>query len=329
MYIIILSSFLFVQSLYAITPERCKTQEQISQEQTKKSTQNAHTIDFQNKKNLQQITAMQRKVIYKHLLKSGIKKSIAKQVFNLTFLEKPISSGKAQPESTMTIDVYISKFLKHEIIAKGFFMQYSKELNEAEEKYDVDKEIITALITMESLAGLRKGEINILNALFTLSYTSSRSEFFTAELVAAFQLMENSKYHFTFETNGSWAGAMGYSQFMPSSVLNYAVDGNSDGIVDIINNPVDAIHSAANYLQNAKWQRNEPVLKELTAQEIAKIEICTAINKPYEDGKLLLPEILPNERLFVVYNNYNSIIRWNRSFLFAYTANHIAQNLKK
>jgi membrane-bound lytic murein transglycosylase B len=334
MYIMLFLPIALINLAFAIVPERCKAQTSLVQDNKnpkQKNTKKAiepQEIAFDNKKLLAKQLASHRAAMYKGLIKNGITKENAKKVYKLNFLEKPVSSAKSQPEFVMTIDLYTSKFLKHEFVAKAFFHEHLDVLNDAQTQYGVDKEIIVALITMESLAGYRKGDINILETLFTLAYTSKRREFFTKELLAAFKLMQSPEYHFHLDTKGSWAGAMGYSQFMPSSVLNYAVDGDKNGVIDIINSPIDAIYSAANYLNKAGWKYGEPVVIELTTEELQHIDVCAAIDKPYEGGKFVLQETNPNERFFVVYNNYNAIIRWNRSFLFAYTANKIASTLK-
>lgn len=332
MYLIFVLPFVLLSSVFALIPEQCQMQEAVAVAKKNNNTKSMpikKVLDFKKKASINKATKQHQKSIYKILRKKGVSKKIASYVFKLKFLQKPISSAKSQPELLMTIDVYQSKFWKHKIVAKNFYEKYQENLKEAEIKYNVDKEIITALITMESLAGRRKGNINILNALFTLSYASPRSEFFKSELVYAFKLLESKKHNFKTNTRGSWAGAMGYSQFIPSSVWHYAVDGSGDGKIDIINNPIDAIHSAANYLNKAKWQKGGVVTKELTVEDLKNLYVCSAINKEYDGGKLILPEAKPKERFFVVYNNYNSLIRWNRSFLFAYTAEQIADNLKR
>lgn len=319
---------LLCQSAYALIPARCGEVEKTDAPSTSKKAQ-LQEVAFNNKTLLAKQLNDHRKTIYRVLVKQGISAKNAKQVYRLEFLERPIASSKAQPEFTMTIDAYTSKLLRNELIAKSFMQEHMQTLLNAEQKYGVDKEIIVALITMESMAGRRKGDIRILDSLFTLSYSSRRSSFFTDELVAAFKLMESGKHNFAFETTGSWAGAMGYTQFMPSSLLHYGVDGDNDGMVDIINNPRDAIYSAALYLNKAGWKYGEKILKEISEADLSGVDICSAVNKPFEGGKLTLQEASPRERFFIVYNNYNSILRWNRSFLFAYTAHTISQKLKE
>lgn len=325
-----LAMLLLYQNAYALIPHRC-------QEHTKhQSVSNAKIkpkqktdIAFNNKSLFAKQLGGHRTKIYQTLLKNGISVNSAKRVYKLQFLERPIASSKVQPEFTMTIDIYVSKFLRHESIARSFMQEHLSVLTDAEQIYNIDKEVITALITMESMAGHKKGDIHVLNTLFTLSYYSRRSNFFTDELVAAFKLMESKKYNFVFETKGSWAGAMGYTQFMPSSVLHYGADGDNDGVIDIINNPRDAIYSAAMYLSKAGWKRNEKILKEMMPEELTNIDICSTIDKSFENGKLILPENEPKERFFIVYNNYHSILRWNRSFLFAYTVHTVSERLKQ
>ena len=159
-------------------------------------------------------------------------------------------------------------------------------------------------------------------------YNSKRNKFFLKELISSFKLLSSNKYYFQNGTLGSWAGAMGFVQFIPSSVLAYAVDGDGDNKIDIINNKIDAIHSAANFLKHAKWQKGQPIMQEIPKKQLRKVNICKTLNKPFHNGTLLLAEIKPKERYFITYNNYKTLLRWNRSFIFAYTIQQISQSLK-
>ena len=193
------------------------------------------------------------------------------------------------------------------------------------------KEAIVSLILIESNLGENKGKLNIMDALFTMShpYNSTRNKFFTNELIAAFKLLSSEKHYFRNNLMGSWAGAMGFTQFIPSSVLAYAVDGDADGKIDIINSKIDAIYSAANYLAQAKWAFNKSIMKEISKDELQNIDLCKTLGESFQDGTLFLAQITPDERYFITYNNYQTIIKWNRSFVFAYTVHLLSSELKK
>ncbi len=293
----------------------------------KKPTKQKAKINFSNRKILKQQTQEHRNNLYKILIDNKVPKNIAKYVYKLNFLKKPTIKYKNQPEFKLKIDSYAKIFLRKIPNAQKFLQNNIDTLNAVEKKYSVNKESIVALILMESNLGKNKGKMNVFDALFTMShkYTSSRTKFFTNELVSAFKLLASKNYFFRNNAMGSWAGAVGYVQFIPSSILAYAVDGNGDGIIDIINNKDDAIHSAGNYLKNAKWQYNKPIMQEISKPEG---DICSMINKPYQGGKLFLAE-LDNERYFIVHNNHNTLLRWNRSFLFSYSVHSLSNKLKE
>jgi membrane-bound lytic murein transglycosylase B len=288
-------------------------------------------IDFSNKKILKQQTKEHRQYVYKVLIENKISPRIAKYAKKLNFIERPTVESKNQPEFTFTLESYTSRFIKRTPSAKKFLENNLEAFIEAEKQYGVDKEAIAALMLIESNLGGNKGKLKILDALFTMShpYNSSRNTFFTNELVATFKLLSSNNYYLRSNTMGSWAGAMGYVQFIPSSVLAYARDGNGDGKIDIINNKIDAIYSAANYLKNAKWQKGQTIVQEIHKSELSNINLCKDLNKPYQDGTLVLAEIKPEERYFITYGNYNSLLRWNKSFVFAYTVQLIIDELKK
>lgn len=289
------------------------------------------TINFAEKDILKEQTKEHREFIYQTLLQNGIPKQIAQYAHKLNFIERPTVESKNQAENTSTIDTYTKKFLQRLPRAREFLNNNITHFVDAEKKYGVDKEAIASLILIESNLGENKGKLNIMDALFTMShpYNSSRNKFFTTELVSAFKLLSSEKHYFRNTLMGSWAGAMGFTQFIPSSVLSYAVDGDKDGKIDIINSKIDAIHSAANYLSQAKWELNKPVMKEVSKEELANVDICKTVGQPFQDGKLFLAQVNPEERFFVVYGNYQTIIRWNRSFVFAYTVHLLSTELKK
>lgn len=131
-------------------------------------------------------------------------------------------------------------------------------LNQIEETYRVDKEVVVAIWGLESAYGAVRGNTNVIEAMATLAFEARRGEFFEEQLVAALQILEAGD---TAPRNmtGSWAGAMGHTQFIPTSFLDYAVDGNGDGRRDIwSDNPTDALASTANYLRSFGWTLGQP-----------------------------------------------------------------------
>ena len=308
-----------------------KTQGEVAQIEVSAKPVVKPTINFEHKDTLKVQTKEHREFIYQTLIQNDIPKQIAKYAYKLNFIERPTVESKNQAENTFTIDSYAKKFLQRIPRAREFLNDNITHFNDAEKKYGVDKEAIAALILIESNLGENKGKLNIMDALFTMShpYNSSRNKFFTNELVSAFKLLSSQKHYFRNTLMGSWAGAMGYTQFIPSSVLSYAVDGDKDGKIDIINSKVDAIHSAANYLAQAKWELNKPVMKEISKEELKGVDLCKTIGQNFQEGKLFLAQVTPEERFFVTYGNYQTIIRWNRSFVFAYTVHLLSDELKK
>jgi membrane-bound lytic murein transglycosylase B len=325
--------YTFFSKTFALTHPSCiKEVEQNVNKTTEVTTlQEKPKIDFSNKKALKQQTKEHRQYIYKVLIESKISPQIAKYAKKLNFIERPTVESKNQPEFTFTLESYTSRFVKRTPSAKKFLENNLEAFLGAEKKYGVDKEAVVALMLIESNLGGNKGKLKILDALFTMShpYNSSRNAFFTNELIATFKLLSSNNYYLRSNTMGSWAGAMGYIQFIPSSVLAYATDGNGDGKIDIINNKVDAIYSAANYLKNAKWQNGKPIVQEIPKSQLNNIDLCKDLNKPYQDGTLVLAEIKPEERYFITHGNYNALLRWNKSFVFAYTVQLIMDELKK
>ena len=140
-----------------------------------------------------------------------------------------------------------------------FYRQYAASLMRAEREYGVPTHVIAAIIGVETRYGRNKGSYRVIDALSTLAFDyPPRSKFFTSELKHYLRMTREQGLPVG-ELKGSYAGAMGYGQFIPSSYRAYAVDFDGDGVVDIINNPVDAIGSVANYFKQHRWQPGEPV----------------------------------------------------------------------
>jgi membrane-bound lytic murein transglycosylase B len=157
-------------------------------------------------------------------------------------------------------------FLTEKRLTKGleFWQTHHKALQRAEQQFGIPAEIIVAIIGVESFYGTYTGTYSALDALYTLGfYYPRRSTFFRKELAELFVLAREEKFSLN-ELNSSYAGALGWGQFIPSSYRYYAIDFDGDGRRDLLNNPVDAIGSVANYFSRHGWQKNQPVAFPIT-----------------------------------------------------------------
>jgi membrane-bound lytic murein transglycosylase B len=176
--------------------------------------------------------------------------------------QESILKAIARPaEKTKPWHEYRQIFVTEKRTSQGreFHAQYGASLQRAEREYGVPEEIIVAIIGVETSYGRNKGSYRVLDALSTLAFDyPPRSEFFSKEL-RHFLILAREQQLPADELLGSYAGAMGYGQFMPSSFRAYAVDFDADGTADIWNNPVDAIGSVANYFKRHGWTPGSPV----------------------------------------------------------------------
>jgi membrane-bound lytic murein transglycosylase B len=186
--------------------------------------------------------------------------------------QQSILEAIARPaEKTKPWYEYRAIFLteKREKEGLAFFAEHAETLARAEETYGVPAEIIVAIIGVETLYGRIMGSYRVIDALATLAFDyPKRSPFFTKELKSYLMLTREQGFD-PLTLKGSYAGAMGYGQFMPSSYLSYAVDFDGDEIIDIWNNPVDAIGSVANYFKRHGWRTDDPVVSAADASDEA------------------------------------------------------------
>ncbi|MDF1762292.1 MAG: lytic murein transglycosylase B [Oleibacter sp.] len=184
-------------------------------------------------------------------------------------------------EGTMNWARYQDIFLTTKRIDEGkvFLQTHAKTLAEAEEKYGVPPEIITAIIGVETFYGTRQGSYRVLDSLSTLAFDYPKRPIFWRELKALFELA-NEEGIDPGTVKGSYAGAMGYGQFIPTSYLAYAVDGDGDGHRDLWGNPVDAILSVANYFKVHGWQSGKPVTQRVTVSGSAYEPLANKTRKP-------------------------------------------------
>ncbi len=332
-----------VKNQYPVSPDRFKALIKIDNCQS--LTVNAKSIkEFKTQtdgsKTAEAVISEQDVLNYKTSLKLKVKmmfKSKDKQRFangvidGLSYTPAALVKHKNQPEVKMTYEQYRAKILteskKQE--AASFLQQNLQTLLQIEQKYGVDKEVLVALFAMESGLGKVKGKHVISDALFSLALQSKRRDFFENELLTLIKLMY---YNVGLDQNlqGSWAGAFGFVQFMPSTFLKFAVDFDGDGFIDLFT-PKDALASAANYLMSIGWQFKKPIAKN---KDIDLQNICLAGSKikddSNEDAYLITPdkELSLNTKLgLVAYGNYFTLLDWNRSLYFATSVAEFSQFL--
>ncbi len=263
--------------------------------------------------------------------------------------ESVLELDQKQPERTITFASYSHNLLKPDRIEKGrrYMAEYRTLLKTIEAQYGVPPRIVIALWSVESSFGRNTGGYNVIESLATLAFAGRRQAFFRNELLEALRIVDEERMDPS-AMNGSWAGAMGQSQFMPSTYRRHAVDHDGDGHRDIWENERDVFASMANYLAAEGWQRSltwgrevrltNPLLesetgldRRRTLAEWNRLGVRTPGGKPLPKKKIeasLIQPDGPGGRSFLVYDNFRALMRWNRSTYFAATVGLLADKLR-
>jgi len=217
--------------------------------------------------------------------KKALNNDISEKTFDITmanvkFLPQVIKYDRYQPEFYEDTKTYISKRTSKKKVQKGinFYLENKDLINNVEKNYKIEKELLLSLMGIETNYGTYVGKMDILSSLSTLSFDKRRSEFFTNELLILLKLIETKQINYK-TLYGSWAGAFGFFQFMPSTIKNHAIDYNNDNHIDL-KNPIDAYASAANYLNNMGWDKNSHCFY--------KVELNDNISKKYLNISVIL-----------------------------------------
>ncbi len=259
---------------------------------------------------------------------------------SIHFVDRVIRSDRNQPEQKITLDDYLAKVMPQARIdqARKLRQQYREALAKTRDTYGVQSNYIVALWALESGFGKIQGKEDIFSALATLAFEGRREAFFTGELMAALRMVDAG--HITVaDMKSSWAGAMGQNQFMPSSYLRYGADGDGDGKIDIWNNPQDVFASSARYLAKEGWQRGgrwgvevtlptgfDSALAGVKAQQGKRVAAWQQLGvqpkagAPLPDSAQQAWIVTPDDaqgRSFMVFQNFQTLMRWNRSYYFA------------
>ena len=183
---------------------------------------------------------------------------------NPLFVPSIVKADKNQSEFKLTLEQYLNRTVTTDRINQGIKKrhEYPTLLGNTEKKFGVPKNVILAFWGLESNYGQIKSKHQLTNAFLTLIYDGRRADFFSKQLLSLMKTADKNKLSIT-SIHGSWAGAMGHFQFIPTTLAQYGMDGNKDNRIDIINSVGDAMYSAANYLNKLGWNKNEKIVKRV------------------------------------------------------------------
>ena len=286
-----------------------------------------------------------------------IDEMVAKHQFRRDELELAFNRAEYRPEVIDSITKpailkpwveYRPTFINQQRIDGGvqFWKKYSAALKRAERKYGVPAEIIVGVLGVETIYGHNDGHYRALDALTTLAFDyPRRADFFRAEL-EQYLLLAREQGFDVLSVQASYAGALGIPQFMPSNYRRYAVDFNRNGKIDIMNEPVDAIGSVANYLKQYGWRSREPVALLSKVEDEKRLGVVgearpyvawreagvVPLEKPQSDlppSWLLDFTVETGKEYWLVFSNFNVIMRYNNSNFYAMTVYQLAEAIHK
>ena len=293
----------------------------------------------------------------------ALKNNISELTFDIAmsdviFLPKVIKYDRFQPEFYEDTKTYISKRTSNQKVKQGINLHLKNIdfINSIDSEFSVEKSLLLALMGIETNFGTYVGKMNILSSLATLSFDKRRSEFFTNELITILQLVESGTINYKI-LYGSWAGAFGNFQFMPTTIEKYAIDYDQNNIIEL-KSIEDSFASAANYLNRIGWKKNFPCFTKITlnknipnkylntsARSIKnkkKVKYFKKYIKNYDnleidenlDAAIITPDrdIIPGSNnytpAYLVYSNYEKVLNWNRSLRFALAVCTLKNNFK-
>ena len=291
----------------------------------------------------------------KFALKKGISQETINVAFeNVKFLDQVIKYDRKQPEFFEDTITYVNK--RANILrvhkAKKLLKKNTDLFIDIEKKFLVEKEILLALWGIETNFGKHVGKMDIISSLATLSYDKRRRDFFSSQLLILLKLIDNKLLN-PKTLYGSWAGAYGNFQFMPSTINKYAIDYDGDNKIELKLSLEDSLASAANYINKIGWKKGQPCFY--------KVKLTNKINKKYINSSarqinyrlkvskwkkkgvvnyngtdlnsdlkaaLILPDGKPGSPTFLIFENYEKILKWNRSLRFGISVCTLANMIK-
>ena len=291
----------------------------------------------------------------KYALKKGVSKQTIEIAFkNVKFLEQVIKYDRKQPEFYEDTITYVKKraTTSRAKIAKKLLKENKNLFIDIENNFSVEKEILLALWGIETNFGKHVGKMDIISSLATLSYDKRRRDFFSSQLLTLLKLID-AKLLDPKNLYGSWAGAYGNFQFMPSTIKSYALDYDKNNKIELKSSLDDSLASAANYINRIGWKKGQPcfirvkVTKKIdkkfinsSARTISnRLKVKKWKNKGIIsfDGTdfntnlkaaLIIPDGKPDTPAYLVFGNYERILKWNRSLRFGISICTLANMIK-
>lgn len=282
-------------------------------------------------------------------LNAGIRADVFDRAFaGITPDMSVIKADRSQPEFTRPVWEYLDGALSPVRVRKGqaLLLQYSDILQRIEQRYGVDRQALVAVWGMESNFGDFQGNKSVIRSLATLAYEGRRPAFANSQLIAALQIIQHGDIQ-PEKMLGSWAGAMGQTQFIPTTYNTHAVDFDGDGRRDIWNSPADALASTAHYLQSSGWQKGQPWGVEVqlksgfdyaladastrkTVGEWLSLGMTTSNGKalPYGSEQLSASLLLPagyRGPAFLILDNFRAVLKYNNSSSYALAVNLLSE----
>ena len=291
----------------------------------------------------------------KFALKEGISQKTIDIAFkNVKFLDQVIKYDRKQPEFFEDTKTYVDKRANISRVktARKLLKENQILFTKVENKFSVEKEILLALWGIETNFGQHVGKMDIISSLATLSYDKRRRDFFSSQLFTLLSLIDeklinpNTLY-------GSWAGAYGNFQFMPSSIKLYAIDYDNNNKIELKSSLDDSLASAANYISKIGWKKGQPCFFRVKLTNNIKDKYINSsartisnrlkIKKWKKKGiinfdgtdlttnlkaALILPDGKPDTPAFLVFENYEKILKWNRSLRFGISVCTLANMIK-
>lgn len=280
--------------------------------------------------------------------RSGISKNTLDHTLDgLTPNKRVLELDRRQPEFSLTFWKYLNGSISEKRIQRGrdLLKEHASLFKKVQDKYGVQPRFLVSFWGLETNFGDYTGVFPLIQSLTTLAHDERRSEFFTKQLITALQIMDRGDI--PYDVKASWAGAMGYCQFMPTTYKAYAVDGDGDGKRDMWKSLPDVFYSAANFLSQSGWQAGETWGREVKIPkgfdleftglgtkkklgEWAKLGVRNidgkALPQADMDASLIIPAGYKGPA-FLVYENFRTILDWNRSNLYAIAVGHLADRL--
>ena len=299
------------------------------------------------------------KIFKAEAIKSGVSEKVVNEVMSSAiFLPNVIKYDRFQPEFYEDTYTYIKKRTNKNKVKKGLALYKNEKsiIDKIEKEFFIEKELLLALMGIETNFGKYLGKMDIVSSLATLSFDKRRSEFFTKELIILLKLVDqqiiDNKILF-----GSWAGAFGNFQFMPRTIRNYAIDYNKNTTIEL-KQTEDSFASAANYLNKIGWKKNTPCFIKITLNKNIpnkylnssaaniknkkKVKYFKKYIKDFNDlrvdknliAAIITPDIdiIPGANTYtpayLVFSNYEKVLNWNRSLRFALAVCTLKNNFK-